>query len=112
MNRPEKKNALTASIYYAMASAIEDYGQTPTLRCLILAGAPTAFCAGNDLNDFLSAALGGEGLGPPVVRLLYALSHCEKPLVAAVGGVAIGVGTTMLLHCDHVVASTEAMLST
>ena len=112
MNRPEKKNALTAAMYDTMASAIEDYGRNSALRCLVLAGAPGAFCAGNDLNDFLSAALGGDGLGPPVVRFLYALPHCEKPLVAAVGGVAIGVGTTMLLHCDHVVASSEAQLST
>ena len=112
MNRPDKKNALTAAMYDTMAEAIEDYSRAPALRCLMLAGSPGAFCAGNDLNDFLAAAMGTGGLGKEVVRFLHALPRCEKPLVAAVGGLAIGVGTTMLLHCDHVVASTEAQLST
>jgi len=112
MNRPEKKNALTAAMYDAMAGAIEDYGRTPALRCLVLAGAPGAFSAGNDLNDFLAAAMGTGGLGKEIVRFLHVLPRCEKPLVAAVGGLAIGVGTTMLLHCDHVVASSDAQFST
>jgi enoyl-CoA hydratase/carnithine racemase len=112
MNRPDKKNALTAAMYDTMAAAIEDYGRAPALRCLMLAGSPGAFCAGNDLNDFLAAAMGTGGLGTEVVRFLHTLPRCEKPLVAAVGGLAIGVGTTMLLHCDHVVASSEAQLST
>lgn len=110
MNRPEKKNALTLAMYDAMASAIEGAGNDQ--RCLLIAGAPTVFCAGNDIGDFLQAAMSGGALGAPILRFLHALARCEKPLVAAVQGNAVGVGTTMLMHCDYVVASTEARLST
>jgi len=110
MNRPEKKNALTLAMYDAMASAIESAGDDQ--RCLLIAGAPTVFCAGNDIGDFLQAAMGGGALGAPILRFLHALVRCEKPLVAAVQGNAVGVGTTMLMHCDYVVASTEARFST
>jgi enoyl-CoA hydratase/carnithine racemase len=109
MNRPEKKNALTSEMYDAMAVAIE---KAEGVRCLLIAGVPGAFCAGNDLQDFLRAAMGGQGLGRPIIRFLHALARNEKPLVAAVQGVAVGVGTTMPLHCDHVVAGTDARLST
>jgi enoyl-CoA hydratase/carnithine racemase len=111
MNRPEKKNALTLAMYDAMAEAIEEAGRLPALRCLLIAGSESAFCAGNDIGDFVTMAQGG-GLGAPILRFLYALARSEKPLVAAVAGRAVGVGTTMLLHCDHVVASNNAMLST
>jgi enoyl-CoA hydratase/carnithine racemase len=109
MNRPEKKNALTMAMYEAMAIGIETAGENQ--RCLLIAGAPTAFCAGNDIGDFLQAAMGG-GLGEPILRFLHALALCEKPIVAAVQGNAVGVGTTMLMHCDHIVASTDARFST
>jgi enoyl-CoA hydratase/carnithine racemase len=112
MNRPEKKNALTMAMYDAMAAAIEDAGGNAALRCLLIAGTPAAFCAGNDIGDFLKAARQGGALGAPILRFLYALARCEKPLVAAVHGNAVGVGTTMLMHCDHVVASAEARFST
>ncbi len=117
MNRPEKKNALTLVMYDAMASAIESAaiegaGANPALRCLLIAGAPTVFCAGNDIGDFLKAATTGGALGAPILRFLYALARCELPLVAAVQGNAVGIGTTMLLHCDHVVASNEVRFST
>jgi enoyl-CoA hydratase/carnithine racemase len=111
MNRPEKKNALTLPMYTAMAEAIEDAGGNDAIRCLIMAGAPDVFCAGNDIGDFIKMATGG-GLGEPILRFLYALARCEKPIVAAVNGNAVGVGTTMLLHCDHVVAGETAKLST
>jgi enoyl-CoA hydratase/carnithine racemase len=111
MNRPEKKNALTLVMYEAMAVAIEEAGTEASVRCLLLAGAPEVFCAGNDLNDFVAMAQGGT-LGKPIVRFLHALARCEKPLVAAVSGVAVGIGTTMLLHCDQVIASDNAMLLT
>jgi enoyl-CoA hydratase/carnithine racemase len=111
MNRPEKKNALTQAMYDAMADAIEDVGRLPALRCLIIAGAPDVFCAGNDIGDFVQMAQSG-GLGVPILRFLHALAHCEKPIVAAVNGAAVGVGATMLLHCDHVVAGSGARLST
>lgn len=112
MNRPDKKNALTSAMYDAMAAAIEDYGGNATLRCLLIAGVPGAFSAGNDLNDFMKVAMGGHGLGREVLRFLHALARNEKPLVAAIQGVAVGVGTTMLLHCDHVVAADDVKLST
>jgi enoyl-CoA hydratase/carnithine racemase len=111
MNRPEKKNALTLAMYGAMAAAIEDAGTDTSVRCLLIAGAPDIFCAGNDLNDFVAMARTGA-LGNPIVRFLHALARCEKPLVAAVSGAAVGIGTTMLLHCDQVIASDGAVLLT
>lgn len=110
MNRPEKKNALTMAMYDAMAEGIETAPKA-NIRCLLIGGAPTVFCAGNDIGDFLQAAMGG-GLGAPILRFLHTLARCETPLVAAVQGNAVGVGTTMLMHCDHVVASSEAKFST
>src|SRR6476661_2707553 len=111
MNRADKKNALTLAMYETMASTIEDAGKSDSVKCLIIAGAPDVFCAGNDLNDFVAMATSG-GLGAPIVRFLHALARCEKPLVAAVSGAAVGVGTTMLLHCDQVIASETAVLMT
>src|SRR5471030_2297566 len=110
MNRPEKKNALTMAMYDAMASGIENAGQDK--RCLLIAGAPAGFCAGNDIGEFLKMTGPSGALGAPIIRFLYALARCELPLVAAVQGNAVGVGTTMLMHCDHVVASAEARFST
>jgi enoyl-CoA hydratase/carnithine racemase len=110
MNRPEKKNALTMAMYDAMAEGIET-APSGNIRCLLIGGAPTVFCAGNDIGDFLQAAMGG-GLGAPILRFLHTLARCEIPLVAAVQGNAVGVGTTMLMHCDHVVAGSEAKFST
>jgi enoyl-CoA hydratase/carnithine racemase len=112
MNRAEKKNALTAPMYDAMAAALEAANADAAIRCVVILGVPGAFSAGNDLTDFMRAAQGGEGLGSPVLRFLYALARCEKPLVAGVQGVAVGVGTTMLLHCDHVVAGEDARFMT
>jgi enoyl-CoA hydratase/carnithine racemase len=112
MNRPEKKNALTMAMYEAMADGIEGAGKDPKLRCLLIAGAPTVFCAGNDIGDFLNMTGPNGALGAPILRFLYALARCELPLVAAVQGNAVGVGTTMLMHCDHVVASSAARFST
>ncbi len=111
MNRPEKKNALTLAMYETMAAAIEDAGKDAGVRCLLIAGAPDVFCAGNDLNDFVAMAQSGA-LGTPVIRFLHTLARCDKPLVAAVSGNAVGVGTTMLLHCDQVIASETATMMT
>lgn len=111
MNRPEKKNALTLAMYEAMAAAIEDAGADTSVRCLLIAGAPDIFCAGNDLNDFVAMARTGA-LGTPIIRFLHALARCEKPLVAAVSGAAVGIGTTMLLHCDQMIGSDSAVLLT
>jgi len=112
MNRADKKNALTAEMYAAIAAAIEDANDNPAIRCVVIAGVPGAFCAGNDLAEFAQAANSGEGLGPAVTGFLYTLARAKRPLVAAVQGVAVGVGTTMLLHCDHVVAGSDARFST
>ena len=112
MNRPEKKNALTLAMYDAMAGAIESAAEQPTLRCLLIAGGPQGFCAGNDIGDFVQMASQGGALGQPIMRFLHALARNELPLVAAVRGNAVGVGTTMLLHCDHVVAASDARFST
>src|SRR5262249_21035047 len=111
MNRPDKKNALTLAMYDHMAEAIETAGSETGVRCILIAGARGAFCAGNDIGDFVTIAQGGA-LGQPILRFLHALARSEVPLVAAVSGTAVGVGTTMLLHCDHVVAADDAKLST
>ncbi|HLH87581.1 MAG TPA: crotonase/enoyl-CoA hydratase family protein [Xanthobacteraceae bacterium] len=112
MNRPEKKNALTLPMYAALVAALDGAAVSAATRVVVIAGAPGAFCAGNDLQDFLDATRSAEGLAPPLVAFLYALARAEKPLVAAVGGLAVGIGTTMLLHCDHVVAGSDARLVT
>ena len=112
MNRPEKKHALTAVMYDAMAQAIETANASSPIRAVVIAGVPGAFCAGNDLGDFMKAATGGEGLGNAVIRFLYALARAERPLIAAVQGVAVGIGTTMVLHCDYAVAAADARFST
>ena len=110
LNRPEKKNALTLAMYAEMARALREADQSGTIRCSVIAGVPGAFCAGNDITDFLNASSGGLDARTP--EFLHTLARRQKPLVAAVDGVAVGVGTTMLFHCDHVVASTGATLST
>jgi enoyl-CoA hydratase/carnithine racemase len=112
MNRPDKKNALTAVMYDAMAEAIETAGGSSRIGSILIAGAPGVFCAGNDLQDFLKAAMGGDGLGGAVIRFLHALARSERPLVAAVQGVAVGIGTTMMFHCDYAVAASDARFST
>ena len=111
INRPEKRNALTLAMYETMAAAIEGASTEPNVKCLLLAGSPEIFCAGNDLNDFIAMARSGV-LGVQIVRFLHALARCEKPVVASVSGAAVGVGTTMLLHCDQVIASDTAVLLT
>src|SRR5262245_56831752 len=112
MNRPEKKNALTLAMYEAMTAAFERANVDGSVRCVLIAGVPGAFSAGNDLTDFLKAAESTGGLNRPALRFLSALIRCNKPMVAAVSGVAVGVGTTMLFHCDFVVAGSDAYFST
>src|ERR1700694_5150859 len=103
MNRPEKKNALTQPMYAEMTRALREAGTNDAIRCIVLAGGQGAFCAGADIGEFLESAQSG-GLRPMTLEFLKALAHNPKPLVAAVGGLAVGIGTTMLFHCDHVVA--------
>jgi enoyl-CoA hydratase/carnithine racemase len=110
MNRPEKKNALTQPMYAEMTRALRDAEGSDTIRCVIFAGSPGAFCAGSDISDFQKRAEGG--LKPVTVDFLHALVRNPKPLLAAVDGLAIGIGTTMLLHCDYVVAASGATFAT
>jgi enoyl-CoA hydratase/carnithine racemase len=104
--RPEKKNAITADMYAAMAGAIGAAALDRDVRSLLIAGQPGIFTAGNDLEDFLQRPPQAED--SPVFEFMRALTACEKPVVAAVTGAAIGIGTTLLLHCDLVYVSDEA----
>jgi enoyl-CoA hydratase/carnithine racemase len=108
--RPERRNAITVAMYAALADAIEGVADDPDVRLITIRGEGQDFAAGNDLADFLEAAprLDDE---IPVWRLLRALATCEIPLVAAVHGNCVGIGTTMLLHCDLVVADDSARFS-
>lgn len=108
--RPERRNALTVAMYSALADAIEGAAGEPPLRAITIRGEGPDFTAGNDLNDFL-AALPRDGGDIPVWRLLRALARNQVPLIAGVQGNAVGIGTTMLLHCDLVVADASARFS-
>jgi enoyl-CoA hydratase/carnithine racemase len=107
--RPEKKNALTQAMYTAMTEAIRAAEADPAIRALLITGQPGIFTSGNDLEDFMQRPPAGED--SPVFQFMKALSECGKPVVAAVTGGAIGIGTTMLLHCDLVYVSDEARLA-
>lgn len=101
--RPERRNAITVAMYAALADAIETAAGDSSIRLITLRGEGQDFTAGNDLGDFL-AELPRDGSDIPVWRLLRALARNEVPLVAAVHGNAVGIGTTMLFHCDLVIA--------
>ncbi|WP_337868670.1 enoyl-CoA hydratase [Meiothermus sp.] len=105
-NRLERKNAITAEMYGALAQALDKANSDPAVRVVLMTGQPGIFTSGNDIQDFLENP--PTGIQSPVFRFLDALSHLEKPLVAAVDGLAVGVGTTLLLHCDLVYATPEA----
>jgi enoyl-CoA hydratase/carnithine racemase len=109
MSRPAKKNALTHAMYGAMADALGSAATDGSVRVILITGTGDAFTAGNDLGDFLNAP--PAGAEAPVFRFLTALSTAEKPVVAAVNGLAVGIGTTMLLHCDLVYAARSAVFS-
>jgi enoyl-CoA hydratase/carnithine racemase len=106
--REDKKNALTQEMYGALADALEAYGASDEDRALIITGAGEMFTAGNDLADFAKGDREEEV--PPVWRFLGAIRDCPKPVIAAVNGAGIGVGLTMLLHCDLVYAGESATL--
>lgn len=108
-NRPEKRNAITFAMYQALVAALHHARSDATARVVLFSGEGAGFCAGNDLQDFLQ--------GPkftsahPVMDLLRTLTTFPKPLVAAIHGATVGIGVTMLLHCDLVVAARSAQLS-
>jgi enoyl-CoA hydratase/carnithine racemase len=105
MNRPEKKNAISAAMYQALDDALREADRDPAVRAVVIHGVRGAFTAGNDLEDFLARRPGGSS---PALQFHESIAGAQKPLVAAVDGVAIGIGTTMLLHCDFVYASVGA----
>lgn len=104
IDRPDKKNALTAAMYRAMTAALADASARADIGAVLFAGRGDAFCAGNDLKDFLA---GPEG-GAAAFAFIRAIAAFDKPLVAAVQGLAVGVGTTMLFHCDLIYAAPDA----
>ena len=106
LNRPEKKNALTLGMYETLTSALIDAESDAKIRVVLISGAGGSFTAGNDLFDFLNDPPSDET--SPVFRFLRAISTFPKPLLAAVEGHAVGIGTTMLLHCDLVYAAPSA----
>jgi enoyl-CoA hydratase/carnithine racemase len=111
--RPQKKNALTAAMYAEMAQALVAAREDRAVRAVLVTGQPGIFTSGNDIEDFMSRppGQGSDAAGSPVFRFMHALVDCDKPVVAAVTGAAIGIGTTMLLHCDFVFVSDEARLA-
>ncbi|WP_333590976.1 enoyl-CoA hydratase [Brevundimonas sp.] len=112
LNRPDKKNAITQAMYAALAEAAERARTDDAVRVLLFRAEGDSFSAGNDIGDFI--ALGSQGQGPtdmPVFRFLKALADLDRPVVAAVKGRAVGIGLTLLLHCDLVVVAEDALLS-
>jgi enoyl-CoA hydratase/carnithine racemase len=107
--RPEKKNALTQAMYTAMAEALEAANTDAGVRAVLITGQPGIFTSGNDIDDFMQRPPQGDDT--PVARFMRALLDCGKPVVAAVTGAAVGIGTTLLLHCDLVYVSDEARLA-
>jgi enoyl-CoA hydratase/carnithine racemase len=105
--RPQKKNAITGAMYDALVDAFEAAERDPGIGALVLSGKGGAFTAGNDLNDFAAAASREAG-DFPAWRFVSKLAAFEKPLIAAVDGLAVGVGTTLLFHCDLVYATPQA----
>ena len=98
INRPDKKNALNMAMYQALADGLKSADSNDTVRVIMICGGEDCFTSGNDLTDFLSAP--PTGPESPVMQFLMAISEARKPIVAAVNGLAVGVGVTMLLHCD------------
>ena len=116
IQRPDKKNALTSAMYAAMSTALSDGEARSDVAVHMFTGSNGVFSAGNDITDFVTrasaGARAGQGLGGPVLDFIRLLPRLTKPMVAAVDGLAIGIGTTMLLHCDLVYASPTARFQT
>lgn len=111
MNRPDKKNAITRAMYAAMAAALQSGDAHPEIRVHVFFGVPGAFSAGNDLADFMAVAMGAEG-GAEVWDFLLALAQSEKPVLSGVDGIAVGIGTTLNLHCDLTFATPRTVFKT
>ena len=109
IDRPEKKNALTVAMYTALAEAVEQGESNPAVRVMVLHGTGDSFTAGNDLQDFLANPWKGPE-APPVVRFMLAVVRAKKPVIAAIHGSTVGIGVTILLHCDLVYAAEDTKL--
>jgi enoyl-CoA hydratase/carnithine racemase len=107
--RPEKKNAITGAMYQQMADALTAATADSAVRAVLITGQPGIFTSGNDIEDFMKRPPGSTD--SPAFVFMKALLGCDKPVIAAVTGAAIGIGTTMLLHCDFVYVSDEARLA-
>ncbi|AGB70288.1 MULTISPECIES: crotonase/enoyl-CoA hydratase family protein [Rhizobium] len=110
-NRPEKKNAITRAMYQTMTDALKAAEAAPDIRVHAFLGTEGCFSAGNDLADFLAFAMSGN-MGREVIDFLVALASTRKPVVSGVDGLAIGIGTTIHLHCDLTVASDRSLFKT
>ena len=110
LNRPDKMNALTRAMYSQMAEVLDAAEQDASVRAVLIRGDETCFTSGNDVADFLQAP--PNGMDSPVFQFMRALFDFSKPVVAAVAGPAVGIGTTLLLHCDLVYVSRDAKLCT
>jgi len=108
LNRLDKKNALTRAMYSRMAQALEEADKDPEVRAVLICGGEECFTSGNDIADFLQDP--PNGMDSPVFFFMRALFELKKPVVAAVAGAAVGIGTTLLLHCDLVYVSRDATL--
>ncbi|MCO8312367.1 enoyl-CoA hydratase-related protein [Pseudomonas mandelii] len=108
INRPEKKNALTRAMYSHLAEALKQADTDPEINAVLITGGAECFTAGNDIFDFLQQP--PSNLDSPVFHFMLNLLECRKPVIAAVAGAAVGIGTTMLLHCDLVYVSTDTRL--
>ena len=111
INRPDKKNALTRAMYAKMSAALTEGDADPAVRVHVFLGVPGAFSSGNDLADFLAITTGGEG-GNEVWDFLMALARSQKPMVSGVDGIAVGIGTTLNLHCDLTFATPRTLFRT
>ena len=111
MNRPDKKNAITRAMYAEIAQALTAGDADAEVRCHVILGVPGAFSSGNDIADFMVVATGGEG-GMEVYDFLTALATAQKPIVSGVDGIAVGIGTTINLHCDLTLATPRTEFKT
>ncbi|NMX55025.1 enoyl-CoA hydratase [Pseudomonas edaphica] len=108
LNRPDKKNALTRAMYTQLAEALEQADADSGIRAVLIQGSNECFTAGNDIADFLEQP--PSDLDSPPFHFMKSLLNCRKPVIAAVAGAAVGIGTTLLLHCDLVYISRDARL--
>ncbi|WP_338488128.1 enoyl-CoA hydratase-related protein [Pseudomonas trivialis] len=108
LNRPDKKNALTRAMYTQLAEALEQADADSAVRAVLIKGSNECFTAGNDIADFLEQP--PSDLDSPPFHFMKSLLNCRKPVIAAVAGAAVGIGTTLLLHCDLVYISRDARL--